>query len=111
MRAVSSVSVKPAPRRSESPVSRLPKNLRLFRLSSGLSLSLRVFLDSGFAIEPAAVEMDRSLEALAVGEATGRILNPFDLRIQALRHGVRDAMREVGAEGGTIGECSPRGTV
>jgi hypothetical protein len=46
-------------------------------------------------IEPATVEVDCQLETLTIPEAARRVLDPLDLRVQALRHGVRDPMVDV----------------
>src|SRR5207249_4116069 len=46
-------------------------------------------------VQAAAVEVDGSLEVLAVAEAAGRVADPLDLRVQALGCRVRDAVAQV----------------
>ncbi len=49
------------------------------------------------------MEVDGQLERLAIPEASGRVLDPLDLGIQALRNRVGDAMGEVGEDALPVG--------
>src|SRR5439155_22410917 len=49
-------------------------------------------------VEPAAVEVDRGLEVLAVAEATGGVADPLDLRVEALGRRVGNPVAQVGKD-------------
>src|SRR5437667_9946992 len=49
-------------------------------------------------VEPAAMEVDRGLEVLAVAEATGGVADPLDLRVEALGRRVGNPVAQVGKD-------------
>src|SRR5450759_4519610 len=53
-------------------------------------------LSARFQIKPAAVTVDRQLEALAVPKAARGVFDPLDLRVESFSDRIGDAMRQVG---------------